>query len=180
MVRPKVVAKVDEPPLVLIRTVADRQLVVALSDEARMFGVRAGMTLTEARALCPRLVNADHDAAADARGLEALARWMHRFTPVVALPSPSPACSGEGRGEGRGEGDCVFLDLTGCERVFGSLSNIVQMVAAAMEGMNLSFGIAVAPTPGAAWALASFKKQLQIENCELQIENHTADNKTTR
>ncbi|MGB7158779.1 MAG: hypothetical protein WBD40_11970 [Tepidisphaeraceae bacterium] len=84
------------PPLVLIRTVASRQLVVAASDEAIAFGIRIGMTLTEAKALCPTLMHEDHDPARDARGLEALARWMMRFTPVVALPLTGTP--GRGRG----------------------------------------------------------------------------------
>src|SRR6478609_1422224 len=39
--------------LVLIQTTADRQIVVAACDLARAAGVRPGMSLAQARALCP-------------------------------------------------------------------------------------------------------------------------------
>ena len=40
-----------DQPLAIVRTVADRQVIVALSTEAAAFGIRAtpGMTLTQAR-----------------------------------------------------------------------------------------------------------------------------------
>ena len=90
----------DEPPLVIVRTVASRQEIVAVSDAATRFGIRPDLTLTEARALCAKVLAFDHDPLRDARALEALARWMTRFTPFVSLP-PLPRYSvGEGRGEG--------------------------------------------------------------------------------
>jgi protein ImuB len=174
------------PPLVLIRTVANRQLVVAASEETTAFGIRVGMMLTEAKALCPTLTYEDHQPSRDAKSLEALARWMMRFTPVVCLPLPGTPGRGQGRGangsanrptsdssstsplspalspEYVGEGDAspdghaIYLDLTGCERVFGGLHNIVRKVTDSLARMRLSAGVATAPTPGAAWAIASF------------------------
>ena len=78
--------------MVIVRTVAMRQEIVAVSTAALEHGIRSGLTLTEARALCPEVVSFDHDLLADTRALEALARWMMRFTPVVALP-----CGGDRR-----------------------------------------------------------------------------------
>jgi protein ImuB len=150
-------------PLVLIRTVANRQLVVAASEETAAFGIHVGMTLTEAKALCPTLTHEDHDPAREAKSLEALARWMMRFTPVVALPVGARLVSPSSRSDEGDtsvvpteEGDALYLDLTGCERVFGGLHNIVRQVTDALSRMRLSAGVAVAPTPGAAWAIASF------------------------
>ena len=80
--------KPGQAPIVLIQTTADRQVVVAACDLARAAGVRPGLSLAQARALCPTLTHADHDPAKDAKALEALARWMTRFTPRVCLPSP--------------------------------------------------------------------------------------------
>lgn len=166
-------------PLVLIRTVASRQLIVATSDEAIALGIRIGMTLTEAKALCPNLTHEDHDPSRDAKGLEALARWMMRFTPVVSLPGVSFDVRGstfdvrrsssiqnanidhrtsnaERRTEQSPEGHALYLDITGCDRVFGGFDNIVRKVIDALTHLRLSAGVAVAPTPGAAWAIASF------------------------
>ncbi|HYO10038.1 MAG TPA: DNA polymerase Y family protein [Tepidisphaeraceae bacterium] len=172
--------------MVIVRTVAGRQLVTAASRPAMAAGVRPGLTLTEASALCPKLLHFDQDTLRDARALEALARWMFRFTPRVCLPSglrdrreeglfapraeagphPNPLPKGEGTGMRPLEppappppppdGDCIYLDVTGCDRAFGGIDNLVAQVAAALAHLRLSAGIAVAPTPGAAWALASF------------------------
>jgi protein ImuB len=173
------------PPLVLIRTVANRQLVVAASEETIAFGIRVGMTLTEAKALCPNLTHEDHDPSRDAKSLEALARWMMRFTPVVSLPGASfdVRCSAfdvrrsssiqnanaehrtsnaEHRTPEAPDGHAIYLDVTGCERVFGGLHNIVRKVMDALTRMRVSAGVAVAPTPGAAWAIASFGQSGKI------------------
>jgi protein ImuB len=144
-----------DQPLVIIRTVAGRQLVTAASLAAARFGVRAGLTLTESTALCSRLKHFDEDPQKDARALEALARWMFRFTPRVALPLP-------GYDESGPEGACIYLDVTGCDRAFGGISNLVAQVVAALSRLRLSAGVAVAPTPGAAWALASFTPNAPI------------------
>jgi protein ImuB len=140
----------DEPPIVIIRTVANRQEIVFVSRSASTFGIRPGMTLTEARALCSKVVAFDHDPLRDARALEALGRWMVRFTPFVSLPLP------QGETEPDEDGHCLYLDITGCARVFGGISNIVGGVIDALRRMRVDAGVAVAPTPGAAWALASF------------------------
>jgi protein ImuB len=197
----------DEPPMVIVRTVANRQEIVACSEAAMSFGIRAGLTLTEARALCAKVVAFAHDPLRDARAMEALGRWMVRFTPFVSLPLlPLPGTPGRGQGRGasdapqqapsdssidhhttnrtgsdstptqplspalspeyRGEGVedkyCIYLDLTGSERVFGGLPNIVCAVIDSLSRLRLSAGVAVAPTPGAAWAVASFGENGKI------------------
>jgi protein ImuB len=167
-------------PLVLVRTIANRQDVVAVSDEAHRHGIRVGMTLAQARALHAQVEPLEHEPNRDAVALEALARWMMRFSPVVALPPLPP---GEGRGEGprrsvrtnsqkpqstlssasaltltlsrreRGQ-DGLFLDLTGCEQVFHGLENLLDQISKALHHFRLRAHLAVAPTPGAAWAIA--------------------------
>jgi protein ImuB len=172
------------PPLALVRTAANRQSVVAACARAAARGVRAGLTLAEARALCPGLEHAEHDVRRDVLGLEALGRWLTHFTPVVALYTTGTldedgAAAGAGpagdlfapvmnggyyhrlvafrkapaRNDGAPQRHGVFLDVTGCDRVFHGLDNLVRQVAAAMRRMRLDARLAVAPTPGAAWAL---------------------------
>jgi protein ImuB len=81
---------------VLVRTVATRQVILSASREAIAAGIRPGLTLTQARALCTGVEAVEHEPHRDAVALEALARWMMRFTPVVAIASrgdddPAPA-----------------------------------------------------------------------------------------
>ena len=122
----------------LVTTARGRREVVAACALARAGGARPGLTLAEAQALCPGLTHAEHDPDRDARGLAALGRWLMRFTPAVAVAPPS----------------ALFLDVTGCDRLFGGFDAILQQATAAVAGLGLSADLAIAPTPGGAWALA--------------------------
>jgi protein ImuB len=152
------------PPLVLVHPVAQREIIVAVDEVARSVGIRPGMTLSEARALEATVRHARHEPDCDAVALEALARWMMRFSPVVAL-SPSP-CTQEVTAQrlvrGRGEGSScfygLFLDLTGCDRVFRGLDNPIRLVRESLAKLRITAHLAVAPNPGAAWALTYSSK----------------------
>lgn len=122
----------------LVKTLASRRLVVVACRAAQSQGIRPGLDLTEAHALCPGLVYADHEPDKDMRSLEALGRWMMRFTPVVALEAP----------------DALVLDVTGCQRVFGGLDRLIQLVSDAMDRLSIAARVAIAPTLGGAWAMA--------------------------
>lgn len=100
------------------------------------------MTLAEARALCPALSHADHQPEHDLKSLEAFARWMMRFSPVVAIESS----------------DALLLDVTGTERLFGGFDRLLGLVSDAILKFGFHYGIAIASTPGSAWALASFSQ----------------------
>ena len=125
-------------PLVLVAPQRGRPVVVALCDAARAAGARLGLTLAEAQALCPGLAHADHDAARDARGLAALGRHLMRFTPSVAVEPPA----------------ALFLDVTGSDRLFGGYPALLAQATDAVAALGLSAHLAIAPTPGAAFALA--------------------------
>ena len=94
---------VDDGPLAIVDGIVGRPfVVVAACKLAQARGVRVGMTLAEARARCAELVDAPHQPDRDRHALEALGRWMTRFTPLVQP----------------GENDTLLLDVTGCERIF--------------------------------------------------------------
>jgi protein ImuB len=139
-------------PLVLVERVAQRELIVAANDAARAKSIRPGMTLGEARALDASVKHAPHEPQRDAVALEALARWMMRFSPVVSLPPPW--------GEEMKTDHGLFLDLTGCERVFDGIHNIVAQARGALDRFHITAHLAVAPNPPAAWAL-TFSKHHQ-------------------
>ena len=68
----------------IVQTIAgQRRQIVNASNRDRQ-GLKCGMSLAEARMLCPGLICVEHDLQGDRRVLEALGRWMNRFTP----PSP--------------------------------------------------------------------------------------------
>jgi len=144
-------------PLVLIRTSGNRQQVVASSQEATAGGIRVGMTLAQARALCADVQAVEHDPSRQAKALEAMGRWMKQYTPVVALPREAGATRHDvesNRSVGAPGEYYLFLDLTGCDRYFGGIKPIVDRVASALRRLRYHAKLAVAPTPGAAWALS--------------------------
>jgi protein ImuB len=135
-------------------------VVVAVCEGALARGIRPGLTLAEARALCPGLEHAEHDARRDALGLRALGRWMMRFTPVVAVAN--------GPDDPLGMPNALLLDVTGCERVFHGLDELVRQVVASLERFGLGACVALGPNPGTAWAM-TFAAVYSIGRCTLDV-----------
>ena len=141
-----------DAPIVVVQTIRNRATVVDLSPAAAAHGVRMNLSLAEARALCPEVHTLDHDPAADQRTLLALARWAMRYTPLVCTGWPDSP--GDKPDQPAHSPACLLLDVTGCERLFGSVRQIVRQIRRAMVKLNLPARVAAAPTALAAWALA--------------------------
>ena len=129
-----------EVPFALIAESANRLLVYAANARARRQGVRAGMGLADARAICPPLLTRPAEPLADAKLHEALARLMERFSPMVAVDG----------------GDGIFLDTTGVAHLFGGETAMLGTLAGWIERLGFTVRLALADTPGAAWALAHY------------------------
>jgi len=98
------------------------------------------MMLADARALCPQLQTAPADPAGDLALLEKLAVWAQRWGPWSALDPP----------------DGLLVDITAAAHLFGGEQRLLADVHAAFARRNLTVRAAIAPTAGAAWALAHF------------------------
>jgi protein ImuB len=125
-------------PLATVETVRGVRHLAAVSPEAAALGLRPEQTLAQARAICPGLEVVEADPAADQAALAALAGWCERFTPLAAADAP----------------DGLWLDITGCAHLFGDEAGLAAALAARIDRAGLNCRIAVASTPGAAWALA--------------------------
>ena len=130
---------------ILIASSPRGRVVVACCGRAADRGVRPGMTGAHAAALLPpaRTLIMDHDPAADARALTRLAVWAQRFSPVVAIDPP----------------DGLLLDVTGCARAFRGERRLLARALAQIERLGIRASGAIAPTLGAAWALARFDER---------------------
>jgi len=108
-----------------------------------------GESLADARAKANLVQSCDSDEAADATALQRLALWATRYTPTA---SPWTAENG---------GDGFFLDIEGAAHLFGGEERLIADLAARLEkNFGLPARLAVAATPGAAWALARFHPRL--------------------
>jgi protein ImuB len=131
----------EKPPLLLSQRTGNRLLVAAASPEARALGLHPGMAVSQARALVPGLDIRDHDPAADSDVLTRLALFAaRRWTPRAAVSPP----------------DGLFLDLTGVAHLFGGEERMCRRILAFCARAGFAARIAVAGTPGAAYALARF------------------------
>lgn len=144
-----------DAPLILIRTVADRQVVVHRCPHCAAAGVQPGQSLAHARALLadPRLQVLDHDPRADRETLHALARWATRYLPVV---QPDPPEDDDRPFIQPAAAPGLLADITGCQRLYHGEANLLRALHARLTRRGIHATVAAAPTFGAAWALARF------------------------
>ncbi len=117
----------------------------AVDAAARAAGLAPGMALADARALEPGLAVADADPDGDAAALDRLCDWCQRYTPWASV---DPAAE---MGQGAGG---LLLDVTGCAHLFRGEYGLLADLEGRLERAGLSARAAIAPTIGAAWAVA--------------------------
>lgn len=132
-------------PFGLIEARGGQFLLHAVDEKAERAGIRAGQTLADARTILPEIDAAEVDPAAEARALARLAEWCGRYTPWTA-----PGGFGN-----VGDGS-VWLDVTGCARLFGGEPALLRDLARKVGDLGFSARVAAADTPGAAWAVARY------------------------
>jgi protein ImuB len=129
-----------EAGLVVVAKRKGAQVIAALDRTAAAQGIRAGMTLADARAIRPGLDVAPADSPADAAALGRIADWCSRFTPLVALDAP----------------DGLVLDIAGAAHLFGGEAALMVALEQGLGRHGFEGRAAIAKTPEAAWALARF------------------------
>ncbi len=127
-------------PFVTVTEARNRLVIAASNSLATRAGLTPGMSLADGRAIVPGIITRPADPATDARALERLARWTNRFTPRVMPDGP----------------DTIFLDIAGCEHLFGGEEALMAALRRALEDFGLTVRLALADAPGAAWALAHY------------------------
>ncbi len=132
-----------DAPVVLTIEGTHGLVISAVTRAAAASGARAGARLTDARALDPRLIAVPADPAGDQALVEKLARWAARWSPLVEV-------------DGR---DALRLDVTGVAHLFGGEAALVEDVQRRFAALGLTSRVAIAATPGAAWALARYGRK---------------------
>lgn len=107
-----------------------RGVVLSPSYEARAFGVRTGMTYGEAKTACPHIEMVPATSSRYSSACERLLAVWQAFTPLVELFSIDEA----------------FLDVTGCESLFGDPVRIALLIKERIwTEMDLTCSIGIAP-----------------------------------
>ena len=140
-------APVDpDRPFVLAVTASGGPRIAALNEAAEAAGIEPGEPVADARTKADFLQVRDVDAKADDAALRRLTLWATRYTPTA---SPWQADNGA---------DGFFLDVEGAAHLFGGEEKLLADLAARLERFGLPARLAVADTPGAAWALSHFQR----------------------
>lgn len=116
---------------------------LALDPEARALGLNPGEPLGRVRArIGVPLQVYPADPMADREALLRLCRWASGYAPLVAPFGPAEAADG------------LYIDVDGASHLRGGETNLVADLAARLARGGISARIALADTPGAAFALA--------------------------
>ena len=135
-------------PFALLAETAHGPCLAAANTAGHEAGVRAGMMLADARALCPELAVAAADPAGDLAFLEALALWAQRWGPWSALDPPNG----------------LLVDVTGVAHLYGGEAALLGDAARRLTARGVTARLAIAPTAGAAWALAHYGPEAAIHH----------------
>ncbi len=120
-----------------------RRVLASVDDAATRAGLSRGMTVTHAQSLVPKLHVVNATPAEDDAALERLALWCITYSPLV---TPNPP-------------DGVFIDVAGSAHLFQGEAALLADMKRRLEAAGLTAKVAIADTPGCAWAVARFGEQ---------------------
>jgi protein ImuB len=138
-----------ERPFVLAIPATGGLRIAAMNETAEDAGIVAGDPVADARAKADSLQVRAADSTADDAALHRLALWATRYTPTA-----SPWIEENGA-------DGFFLDIEGAAHLFGGEENLLADLAGRLDRFGLPARLAVADTPGTAWALSHFDAAAQ-------------------
>lgn len=127
-------------PLALVASGRQGLTVTAVNRAAFAAGVRRGQALADARAVLPSLASRPAEPERDRAALAALAGWVGRY---------GPARNVEGE-------DGLWVDTTGVAHLYGGEAAMLRDLHQRLRRAGYTARIALAATPGAAYALARF------------------------
>ncbi len=137
-----------ETPFVLAVDGQHGPVIHAVSTAAADLGITTGTRVVDVRALCPDLVALPADLAGDAAALGRLTLWARRWCPWSASDGA----------------DGIVLDTTGSSHLWGGEAGMLTDMSARLGDLGQETRLAVAPTHGAAWALAHYGGTQEISH----------------
>lgn len=142
----------DDPdtPLVLIGGPTQRRVVQALNPAASALGLRAGQTLTAARALAEGFACVEADPARVEQVQQLLAAWAYRFSAQVSLHYPR----------------ALLLEVGSSLQLFGPWPVFEARLREELTALGLRHRIVVASNPVAARMLANAHDGLMLTTAQ--------------
>lgn len=130
----------DDVAVVLATEGTHGPVIHAVNRAARLAGAAVGARVVDCKAVCPDLRVEYADLAGDRAALERLMLWARRWCPWTVVDGP----------------DGLILETTGADHLWGGEAAMLVEMETRLSCLGLSAQLAVAPTWGAAWALARY------------------------
>ncbi|WP_342315534.1 DNA polymerase Y family protein [Lysobacter sp. FW306-1B-D06B] len=128
-------------PLALVTGPAQLRSLHAVNAAAAEAGLRPGMRLTAAHALCGQAALHEHDPDNDARAHRFLAAWAYRHSSLVSAQWPG----------------AIVLEASASFRLFGPWPQLEAKLRRELDALGFQHRIALAPTPRAAQVFAGLR-----------------------
>lgn len=125
-------------PLALLSGPVQRRIVHVANIAAQQHGVRAGLSLASAQALCPGLQWHPFDPVATEQLRQRIAAWAYRFSAQVTTDFP----------------DAVVLEIGRSRRLFGEWPELQARLREELRSWGITHRLCAAPYPMAAHVLA--------------------------
>lgn len=129
----------DGIPFCVHESVHGRAQIIACNAAAAAGGIETGMTLTAAQSLLGSLQSIERDPERETQALRQLAIWAQQFTPVVSLRPPHG----------------LLLEIGASLSLFEGIDNLKARLLQALQTLGHHAQTGIAPTPAAAWLLAT-------------------------
>ncbi len=126
----------DSQPLAVIEGEGTRTRVFTMNASALEAGVKPGLGLNAALALCAGLSTVARSEAREQQALEQLAAWACQFTSIVSVSPPNT----------------LLLEVAGSMRLFGGYAALRRQIMEGLQSLGYAqeAALALAPTPFAA------------------------------
>lgn len=133
-----------EVPFVFAAPDHGRMMITAVNPLAFSFGVEVGMRGADAKAICPGLEVLDDKPDRPKNLLRGLGEWCVRYSPSVSIDEFGM--------------DGLLLDVSGCPHLWGGEREYLKEIVNRLKSKGYTVRLAIADTPGAAWAVSRFGK----------------------
>jgi protein ImuB len=131
----------DGLPLAITMPEQGKMKIWASNPPARQRGIIPGMVVADSKAILPELMLVPYRTGSEQQILEQLALWSMHYTPLVALDAPAG----------------LWMDISGCSHLWGGEQAYLNHISAGFQSQGYKVRIAIADTPGAAWAAARYQ-----------------------
>jgi protein ImuB len=148
----------QDKPLAISDMRQHREVLIACNPAARKSGIRSGMAVSAAQAICHTLQLLPRNREREDEALQSLAAWCYQYSSQVCLPPRGKARHSlvKSQAESQAEGQAVlWLEVAGSERLFGSSAELGQRLERELGQLGYHAMTGSAATPEAAWLAAA-------------------------